>query len=206
MNTRLRWLLLAVGMLACTACSNSAQALIPPTTAPTPTIAAAPVAPTVLRNAATPSPQIVVQAAGPTATPGTAVAGTDSSFAYLFPAYLPNALTVAPKESRVARDNEIGTTAGGFYLVTLNGSQQKLVIGGGSTDALPISGDTRQVPYDGATALLTTSGEQRQLVFVRNKAKYFVYGRGISEQELLLVAESLVPMDITALRDMVASK
>ncbi len=72
-------------------------------------------------------------------------------------------------------------------------------------DALPLAGETRDVTYDNATASLTTSGDQRQLVFVRDNAKYFVYGRGISEQELLIVAESMVPTDVAALRDIVGA-
>ena len=197
------WVLL-FSVVVSAACSASPQAAAPTRAVPTPTIAAAAIATAPLVSA-TPAPQ-PVQPAAPSVAAGTAAPAEDSSFAYLFPAYLPNGLRVAPNESRIARENEIGTTAGGFYLVTFNGSQQKLVVGGGSTDALPVAGDQRQVAFDGATALLTTSGDQRQLVFVRNKAKYFVYGRSISEQELLIVAESLVPMDIAALRDLAAGK
>ena len=114
-------------------------------------------------------------------------------------------MRIAANESRVAREDEIGTTGTGFYLVTLNGSGRKLVIGGGATDALPLIGDTRDVAYDDGTAKLTTHSDARQLVFIHDRAKFFVYSSGLSEQELMLVAESMVPTDITALRAQVSN-
>lgn len=115
-------------------------------------------------------------------------------------------MAVSPTESRVPKENEVGTTSTGFYIVTFNGGDRKLVVGGGATDTLPVSGETRQVTLDNNPATLTTNGEQRQLVFVRDRARYFLFGRNISEQELLLVGESLIPNDVAALRDIVGTQ
>lgn len=198
--------LLALALLS--ACGGPAQSVQP--TAPRSASTAAPATnPTSVPPTQTPA--LLVQPAAPVAASATPAASDTSAsgktatvaFAYLWPAYLPDGMRISPSESRVARENEIGTTGTGFYLVTFNGEGRKLVVGGGATDTLPLTGDARQVSYDNGQATLTTNGDQRQLVFVHNGAKFFLYGRGISEQELMLVAESMVPTDVAALREQV---
>ena len=115
-------------------------------------------------------------------------------------------MRVSPNESRIARENEIGTTGTGFYLVTWNKEERKIVVGGGATDALPLAGKKRELDFRNAQATLTTNGEQRQLVFSRDGANFFIYSRNISEAELLLIADSLVPMDVSALREQVKAR
>jgi hypothetical protein len=114
---------------------------------------------------------------------------------------------VAPAESRVSRAEQVDQNGLGFYIVTLNNGASKLVVGGGGiADALPVAGEERRIAAGGRTGRLITSGEQREIVFDAPQGKLFVYGSGLSEDELLKVAGSLAPIDPQALRDMVGEK
>ena len=113
----------------------------------------------------------------------------------------------AAQESRVSAENELGEGDLGFYLITLNGGGKKLAIGGGGLrDALPLSGDTRAITAGGRAGRLIGNGEQREIIFDVARGKLFVYGFGVSEDELLRVAESLQPIDVRALRALAAPK
>src|SRR5262249_55220044 len=121
---------------------------------------------------------------------------------YLWPTYLPPAMRPSPGESRVARDNEVGEHGLGFFIVTLNAGDQKLVVGGGDLqDALPLAGSEQPITVGKRAGKLVTSGEQRQIIFEVPKGRLFIYSRGLSEEELLRVAESLQPIDLHDLRD-----
>ena len=202
--------LATITVFACAGCSGGSQASVPTASRPTPTIAAA-VIPTT--NATEPTPDLIIAPAAPQATTPAVAASVPQPpqsaavpFAYLWPAYLPDGMRVSPNESRIARENEIGTTGTGFYLVTWNKEERKIVVGGGATDALPLAGKKRELDFRNAQATLTTNGEQRQLVFSRDGANFFIYSRNISEAELLLIADSLVPMDVSALREQVKAR
>ncbi len=173
---------------------------------PSPTIAAAPI-----QQGAnpTPTPELLIQPAAPAAAPTQAPTAESAPtsealrFDYLWPAYLPDGMFISKSESVVANENQTGTTVPGFYLVTLNGANRKLVIGGGSTDTLPLAGEEREVQVDNAPARLIINGDKRQLVFTRNMVKFFIYSAGLNEDELLLIAESLVPINVADLRQQV---
>ncbi|MBC8159945.1 MAG: DUF4367 domain-containing protein [Roseiflexaceae bacterium] len=209
MNTHYRSrplkLLAILAILACAACANN-RATAPTAVRPTPTIAAAVIA---TQPAAESTPDLIVAPAvpQPATAPATATQApapqpaAPVAFDYLWPAYLPDGMAISANESRVAQENEIGTTGAGFYLVTWNGGERKLVVGGGASDALPLAGEQRTIDFRNAEATITSSGEQRQLVFSRDGAKFFVYSRKIAEDELLLVADSLVPMEASLVRE-----
>ena len=80
------------------------------------------------------------------------------------------------------------------------GGSGKLVIGGGATDTLPLAGDQRRIVVGGRAATLTTSGAGRQVAFDVPKGSLFVYSSNLSEEELLRVAGSLQPIDLTDMR------
>lgn len=191
--------------LSCTSCARATSPAPTATQAATATIVAATLAP---QDAPIPTstPQLQVVPSQPTSAAATAPTATPVAFTYLWPAYLPDGMYVSPSESRVPHPNEVGSTSAGFYIVTFNSDTRKLIVGGGATDTLVLKGDTRAVNYDASSATLTTDGEQRQLVFIKNSTKYFIYGRNISEQEIMLVAESMVPNDIAAIQDIVAGQ
>lgn len=197
--------LTALVAFVCAGCSNRSQTSAPTAARPTPTIAAAVIA-TTAAMAATPD-LIIAPAAPQTTTPAmtqTTPQPEQSAavpFTYLWPAYLPDGMRISPNESRVAGENEIGTTDTGFYLVTWNNGERKIVVGGGAIDALPLAGERREIDFRNSSATLTTIGEQRQLVFTREGANFFMYGRNIAEDELLLVADSLVPIEVSTLRE-----
>lgn len=175
------------------AVSPTAAALLPsPATAPNPAPAPAPVPiPTATRPAAT-ATAIPLATADP------------ASFSYLWPAYLPDGMTPSPAESRVAGDDEVGQNAPGFYLVTFNadGGKRKIIVGGGAVEPFQLRGVGRELELDGRKATLVSSGDQRLITFVTQpgQGSLFVLGVGIEEQDLLLAAESLLPIDVTEMR------
>lgn len=195
-------------VLCCTllaSCSSAATST--PTVAPTTALTTAEAALAPAEGPpATATPRLQVVPSQPTAPPGSTPSAVTSAFTYLWPAYLPDGMYVSPSESRVPHANEVGSTSTGFYIVTFNGDTRKIIVGGGATDSLVLNGESRSVEYDGEMATLTTEGEQREFVFIKNKVKYFIYSRNISEQELILVAESMVPNELTAIQDIVAGK
>jgi hypothetical protein len=165
---------------------------------PSPTIAAAqPVEPALAPAPAPVQPTATIRAL-PVATANPDV------FSYVWPAYLPSGMVPAPRESRVARANELGTTAAGFFLVTFNGDagKRKIVLGGGSVEPFAITGDQKILTLGGREATLTTAGDQRLLNFKTqpDQGSLFVLGIGVDESELLLVAESLLPIDPADMR------
>ncbi|HEX5691418.1 MAG TPA: hypothetical protein VFX76_15495, partial [Roseiflexaceae bacterium] len=123
-----------------------------------------------------------------------------TAFTYLWPAYLPADMAVSPQESRVARDGELGQNGLGFFIVTFAAGTGRLVIGGGATATLPLTGDQRRVEVAGRGATLTTGAAGRQVVFDTPSGSLFVYSSTLSEDELLRVAGSLEPIDIADLR------
>jgi hypothetical protein len=121
-------------------------------------------------------------------------------FAYLWPAYLPPNMRISPSETRVAREGEVAEDGTGFFILTFTDGVGKLVIGGGATETLPLTGEQRSLTVGGRDATLTTKGEQRQLVFVVAAGRLFIYSSQLSEEELLRVAESLQPISVQDLR------
>lgn len=195
----------ALALLACAACGGqpAASTALP---APSPTIAAVVIPPTAELAATQP---VAAATAAPTNTPPPEqAAGTPAAepTIYLWPSYLPAGLTPAPKESRVSGENELGDAELGFYLITLNGEGKKLAIGGGGLrEALPLAGERRALTVGGRAATLISSGDQRELIFEVSRGKLFVYSVGLSEEELLRVGESLQPIDVRTLRELIAS-
>jgi hypothetical protein len=125
---------------------------------------------------------------------------------YLWPAYLPADMRVSPGESRVAHAGETGQDAGGFFIVTINSGNDKLVIGGGATETLPLTGEQRRISVGGRPATLTTGVAGRQVVFDVSAGSLFVYSSSLSEAELLRVAGSLQPIDVAELRQRVGAE
>jgi hypothetical protein len=201
-------LALALSLAGC-----AAQAAVPPT-APSPTIAALPLRSMLpapgraatrppAARASTATPPAFSQ---PTAAPRAGTPAPLEPFVYLWPAYLPNGMQVSPKESRVPREGEIGQNGQGFFIVTFAAGTGRLVIGGGATDALPLAGDQRRIEVGGRPATLTTNDPQRQVTFDVPKGSLFVYSSILSEDELLRVAGSLQPIDLSELRRRVGAE
>jgi hypothetical protein len=163
----------------------------PPTAAPATQPAAVPSAPAAATHAPAPTAQSAATAAP---------AGAEAPFAYLWPEFVPEQMVPAPRESRIARDDELGQGDIGFYVVTFNGGGRKLIIGGGATEALPITGRITTLRLGERGARLITTDDQRQLVISGYQGTLFVYGVGISEDELVRVAESLRPIDVREMR------
>ncbi len=112
----------------------------------------------------------------------------------------------APAESRVASTSQIGDAGMGFYLITLNNGPQKLTIGGGDlSEVLPLSGEQRAITAGARAGTLITSGDRREIVFNMARGKLFLYSAGLDEQELLKIAESLQPIDVKTLRDLIGT-
>ena len=211
MNNWLRWCVAFAAAMSCAGCGGSpAPAAAPPESqaapAPSPAATAPPISPS-------PRPLNVELEIAPTAppaastpAPGQAASPTETPFAYLWPEYLPDGMAPSPDESRVARDGELGQGDVGFFIVTFNGDGRKLIVGGGSVEALALSGTIRTVLVGGRGARLVTSGDQRQLILAGTQGTLFVYGAGIEEQELLRVAESLRPIDVRELRERVGQE
>jgi hypothetical protein len=198
--------LVALALVLLAGCGGNAATPLTPA-APSPTISAGAPA-----RAGTPSPP----AATPTRPPlvlanpsgGSPAAGGGTAAGasiYLWPTYLPAGFQVAPAESRVSGDDQVGSDGLGFYVVTLNNGGSKLVIGGGGIDdALPLTGAEQRITAGERGGRLITSGEQRELILDVPQGKLFVYGSGVSEEELLKVAASLAPIDPQMLRDLAA--
>ena len=203
---RLRSVSLLAVLLVCAACGGQPAAQ-PAPPIPSPTIAAAVIAPAL----AQPSPTPANLSAQASTAPVPAVADTSAASPatdptiYLWPADLPPDLIVSPAESRIAADGEVGPNGTGFYIVTLNAGAKKLVIGGGDLgEALPLVGAERPVTLGQRSGKLITKDQQRELLFEGGLGKLFVYGMGFGEDELLRVAGSLQPIDVQALRKLVA--
>jgi hypothetical protein len=202
-RSNIRRAALALGLALCAGCANQPASV--PTAVPSPLVAAqasqpAPGAqpPAVPQPTATP-PYFGAQVAPPTAIPASQPLANPS--VYFWPRYLPPNMRPAPNESRVASDNEVGANGLGFFIVTLNASGQKLVVGGGDIqDVLPLAGAEQKITAGARSGTLITNGEQRQIVFDVPKGKLFVYSQGLSEQELMRVAESLQPIAVEDLR------
>lgn len=196
-----------LALLLCAACGEASAPPAPP--AASPTIAAAVRSPTPAR----PSPSPANPAAQPAATraqPAIATSAAGQAPApeptiYLWPAELPPDLKISPKESRVSGDGEVGPNGLGFYIVTLNARDKKMVIGGGDLgEALPLIGDERAVTVGNRSGKLITKDQQRELVLDISRGKLFLYSLGFTEAELLRAAASLQPIDVRALRELAA--
>jgi hypothetical protein len=205
MQLRLSRILLAALSLLLAGCAG--QGASAPPGAPSPTIAAAgaqPARPTPTPGAigGRPTAAPAIQAAP--AQPGAGAAAEPSI--YLWPSYLPPNMRPSPNESRVASEGQTGEAGLGFYIVTLNAGQQKLSIGGGDlSDVLPLSGEQRPITAGARSGTLITSGDRREIVFDIARGKLFIYSAGLSEEELLKVAESLQPIDVKSLRELIAA-
>ena len=193
------WISIPILALTLAGCADSAAA--PTAVVPSPTIAAAGRAAT--RPPATPTPPVF---ASPTAGPPAGTPARLEPFTYLWPTYLPSGMQLSPRETRVPREGEIGQNGLGFFIVTFASGPGRLVIGGGATDALPLTGVERRVEVGGRAATLTTSDPQRQVTFDMPNGSLFVYSSSLSEAELLQVAGSLQPIDLAELRVRVGAK
>lgn len=194
----------ALALLLLTSCAGQ-SARVP---AATPTIATAALQPAPAR----PTPTIAAIGGRPTARPAIQAAPADPAAPiaepsiYLWPTYLPPNMRPAPAESRVASTSQIGDAGMGFYLITLNNGPQKLTIGGGDlSEVLPLSGDQRAITAGARAGTLITSGDRREIVFNMARGKLFLYSAGLDEQELLKIAESLQPIDVKTLRDLIGT-
>ena len=192
-------------------CARCGSAVEPPATTPAPTLAGLS-----LRPSPAPSTTRVGTASPPAASPSAAALATPTPlaapsaqaaptpvaapFVYLWPSYLPSGMQLSPKESRVAREGEVGEGGLGFFIITFQAGTNKLVVGGGATETLPLSGDRRHVTAGSREGTLITNGDQRQIVFDVPKGSLFVYSFGLGQEELLRVAGSLEPIDVQELR------
>jgi hypothetical protein len=207
--TNLRIILATLALLSIAGCAGQDASAPPAPAAPSPTIAAA----QMQRATARPTPTIAAIGGQPTAMPAIQAAPANPAAApaaepsiYLWPTYLPPNMRPSPTESRVASAGQTGEAGLGFYIITLNNGQQKLSIGGGDlSDVLPLSGDQRAITAGTRTGTLITSGDQREIVFNMARGKLFLYSAGLDEQEMLKIAESLQPIDVKTLRDLVGA-
>ena len=212
--TNLRIITAALALLLIAGCASQGAPASP--AAPSPTIAAAQVQPALAR----PTPTIAAIGGRPTdppalqAAPAQPAAGIPTQGGalaaepsiYLWPTYLPPNMRPSPTESRVAGEGQVGEAGLGFYIITLNNGPQKLSIGGGDlSDVLPLSGDQRSITAGTRAGTLVTSGDRREIVFNMARGKLFLYSTGLDEQELLKIAESLQPIDVKTLRDLVGT-
>jgi hypothetical protein len=126
-----------------------------------------------------------------------------ASFVYLWPEYLPAGMQPAPAESRIAEASVQPEGEIGYFVVTFNAGSRKLVVGGGATEPLPVSGTVEALTVDGHEARLVTNGEQRQLLISGGAGVLFVFGVGLSAEELVRVAEALREVDAATLRERV---
>lgn len=211
LRRNLQWAVLLAALCAGCGARPAAEAV-----PPSPTIAAMAQQPTAAPPAPAPSRAASPQAAtapplplatgtpAPGATAEAAPESDDVPFAYLWPEHIPAGMTPAPAESRIARDGELGPGDIGFFVVTFNGGDRKLVVGGGAAEPFPITGRISTLALGERGARLVTSEGQRQLVISGTQGALFVYGVGIAEDELVQVAESLRPIDVAELRRRVA--
>lgn len=192
---------LVFAVLACAGCTAAPSAATPAASVPSPTIAS-------VQSVAAPAPApapVAATATRPLPTRAALIATANPNiFSYLWPAYLPQGMVPMPSQSRIAKDTELGTNAAGFFLITFNanGGQQKIILGGGSVEPLALTGDSKQITLDGRKATLVTNGDQRLVRFdtETNQGSLFLFGIGVSEQELLVTAESLLPITPTDMR------
>lgn len=190
---RIRFVVL-LGAILCAACGGPDQAARPTAVpSPLPGGGARPAASTPTK----PPQALNLTGSG---TPAPASAAGEQAL-YLWPAYVPPGMAPAPQESLVSGTKEVGSGGLGFYIITLNGSATKLTIGGGGIDTpLPLDGEQRRVTASGRAGTLITSGDRREIIFDVSPGKLFLYSAGLSEQDLLKVADSLQPIDVEALR------
>jgi hypothetical protein len=188
----------------CGACGGAPPA--PADARPSPTIAAFIPTPTTIGPIEAPAPApTITPLSAPTPAPpridaGAATTGDETPFAYLWPEYLPAGMQLAPAESRIAREGEIGAGEIGFFILTFNAEDRKLVIGGGAADPFALSGQIQAISIAGRSARLVESGEQRQIVFEGVQGSLFVLGVGLSLDDLQQVAGALTPIDVGTLR------
>lgn len=127
--------------------------------------------------------------------------GDVALFAYQWPAYVPDGMAVAPSESRIARDGEVGDGGVGFYLVTFNSGAKKLVIGGGAVEPFSLSGTIERIRLGARGARIVNQGDQTLIVIDDGApGTLFVFGLGCARDDLLRVAESLAPIDVREMR------
>jgi len=206
-SSDIRVFLAAIALLLTAGCAGRGTSAPPGAPSPTITAAGAQQAPVRL----TPTPGAI--GGQPTAAPAIQAAPAQPSAGvaaepsiYLWPSYLPPNMRPSPTESRVASEGQTGEAGLGFYIITLNAGQQKLSIGGGDiSDVLPLSGEQRPITAGTRSGTLITSGDRREIVFDIARGKLFVYSAGLSEQELLKVAESLQPIDVKTLRELIGT-
>lgn len=212
---------LACVLLYCVACAESSATqpqttelptlVVPPTR--TPTVAAPITQATASAAAPTASSAATSQAISPTSVipviPTTNGAATISAdFQYLWPTYLPANMALFRKETRIPKDDESGVDNLGFFLLTFSDGQGKIFFGGGSTDVIPLTGaaeTTETLTIAGRSAVLTTAKNQALLDITLNKGKLFLFGWNIDGETLVQVAESLQPIDLEVLRQVVES-
>lgn len=207
-------LLFYIMLLLCTGCEPQSKSPITPS-------------PTIIHIQQTATPQIAhsttrmptmtsspasLQSASNTPTAmvspitSTTISSDKTQFSYLWPIYLPYDLQLSPEESRVAREGELGDTNIGFFIITFQSGAKKLVIGGGATETLPLTGTQTQLTIGTYQTVITTNDEQRQIVFDVTPGHLFIYGFGISEEELVHVAKSLSPIDAHEMRTRVGMR
>jgi hypothetical protein len=207
--TSIRQVLPALALLLCAGCAGQATPAPPDRIIPSPTIA---IATTAVKTAPSPQPPVVaLQPVAPRANvasqPTAASARAAEPSIYLWPTYLPPGMRPSPTESRVSSESQAGPSGMGFYVVTLNTDAQKLSIGGGDIqDVLPLNGEEKPVTAGTRAGKLISSGERREIVLDVPRGKLFLYSSGLSEDELIKVAESLQPIDVRVLREMAGVK
>src|SRR6266511_1988469 len=135
------WRNLSALALALIVCGCGGQVAEPPTL-PSPTLAAPLVRPSPTLGVPGTAAARLPATRPPVAPPATAPA---APFAYLWPVYLPANMQISPAESRVPHEGEIGQNDLGFFIVTFTDGAAKLVIGGGATETLPLTGEQRRI-------------------------------------------------------------
>jgi hypothetical protein len=217
----LRILGLVLVMLACVACGAPVSDQMAPTPSPTlvmlptrtPTsVAVIATAPVANQPIATPSTSATSQAISPTSVIPVIPTPSDGSsitipatFRYLWPTYLPANMSLFKKETRIPSDKETGVDDLGFFLLTFSNGQGKIFFGGGSTDTIPLSGTEESLTVAGRPATLIRAQNQALLDISVNKGKLFLFGWNIDGDTLVQVAQSLQPIDLEVLRQVVDS-
>lgn len=210
--------LLMVGCVACGAPVSSQNDPTPsptlvmlPTRTPTASVAIA-TAPVANNPIATPSTSATREAISPTSVIPVMPTPSDGSpitipatFRYLWPTYLPANMSLFKKETRIPGDKETGIDDLGFFLLTFSDGQGKIFFGGGSTDTIPLSGTEETLTVAGRPATLIRVENQALLDISVNKGKLFLFGWNIDGDTLVQVAQSLQPIDLEVLRQVVDS-
>ncbi|HMO59818.1 MAG TPA: hypothetical protein PKA05_09750 [Roseiflexaceae bacterium] len=127
----------------------------------------------------------------------------DGLFEYLWPEFLPEGMQLSSGETRVAQEGEIGAGEIGFFVLTFQDGGRKLVVGGGATDAIPLSGRIESLMIGNRPARRVSGDIGEMIVFERVQGTLFVFGIGMTRDELEQVAASLTPIDIRELREKV---